>query len=38
MVKKLLEFRIVKDTLLYVIGIPKQYANTELLKSHEFFG
>lgn len=37
-IKKFLEFRIVKDQLLYVIGVPKQFANIELLKSQEFCG
>jgi hypothetical protein len=30
-IKKLLEFRIIKETLLYIIGIPKAFANVELL-------
>jgi hypothetical protein len=37
-IKKLLEFRIVKEQLLYVIGLPKSYADAELLKSYHFYG
>jgi hypothetical protein len=37
-VKKLLEYRIVKDSLLYVIGVPKAYADVDLLRSKNFYG
>jgi len=37
-VKKLLEYRIVKDCLLYVIGVPKAYADVDLLRSKNFYG
>ena len=37
-VKKLLEYRIVKDSLLYVIGVPKAYADVDLLRSKNHYG
>ena len=37
LIKKLVTYRIVKDRLLYVIGIPKYFADVELLSSEDFF-
>ena len=37
-VKKLMSFRIVKEKLLYVIGIPRRYASDEILRSKSFCG
>jgi hypothetical protein len=37
-IKKLLTYRIVKEKLLYVIGIPKTFADESLLASENFFG
>ena len=31
-------FRIVRDKLLYVIGIPRKYASEDILRSKDFFG
>ena len=31
-------FRIVREKLLYVIGIPRKYASEEILRSKDFFG
>ena len=38
LIKKLLTYRIVKEKLLYVIGIPKTFADELLLASEDFFG
>jgi hypothetical protein len=38
LIKRLLTFRIVKQKLLYVIGIPKKFADEFVLASDEFFG
>lgn len=37
-IKELMTYRIVKDKLLYVIGIPKSFAEESLLKSDKFYG
>jgi hypothetical protein len=37
-IKKLLTYRIIKEKLLYVIGIPKTFANENLLASEPYFG
>lgn len=37
-IKKLLTYRIVKEKLLYVIGIPKTFADESLLASESYFG
>jgi hypothetical protein len=37
-VKKLMTFRIVKDKLLYMIGIPRKYAADNILRSRAFCG
>ena len=37
-VKKLMSFRIVRERLLYVIGIPRKYASDEILRSKHFCG
>ncbi len=37
-IKKLLTYRIIKEKLLYVIGIPKTCADESLLASENFFG
>lgn len=37
-VKKLLEYRIIKEQLLYIIGLPKTVADNELLASDGFCG
>jgi len=37
-IKRLLSFRIIKDRLLYIIGIPKRIADKELLMRNEFCG
>jgi len=37
-VKKLMTFRIVRDKLLYVIGIPRRYASDDILRSKTFCG
>jgi len=33
-----MSFRIVKEKLLYVIGIPRRYASDETMRSKAFFG
>lgn len=33
-----MSFRIVREKLLYVIGIPRRYANDEMMRSKAFFG
>lgn len=33
-----MSYRIVKEKLLYVIGIPRRYANDEVMRSKAFFG
>ena len=33
-----MKFRIVRDKLLYVIGIPRRYASDEILRSNAFCG
>jgi len=38
LIKKLLSYRIVKEKLLYVIGIPKTFSNEGLLSSEDYFG
>ena len=37
-VRKLMTFRIIKEKLLYIIGIPRRFANPDLLRSHAFCG
>jgi hypothetical protein len=37
-IKHLLSFRVVVDSLLYVIGVPKKFADIDLLKSEKFCG
>lgn len=37
-IKQLLTYRIIKEKLLYVIGMPKAFADEELLSSQNFFG
>ena len=37
-VKKLLEYRIIKEHLLYIIGLPKTVASVELLATSKFCG
>ena len=36
--KRLMSFRIVKEKLLYVIGIPRRYATDDILRSQAFCG
>ena len=33
-----MSYRIVREKLLYVIGIPRKYASDEILRSKQFFG
>jgi len=37
-VKRLISFRIVKEKLLYLIGIPRRFASEDVLRSSAFFG
>ena len=37
-VRKLMSFRIVKDKLLYIIGVPRKYAEEKILRSNMFCG
>jgi hypothetical protein len=37
-IKRLLTFRIIKEKLLYVIGIPKRFADERLLSKQEYCG
>ena len=37
-IKKLMSFRIIVDNLLYIIGVPKRFANERLIASKEFCG
>jgi len=37
-IKRLMTFRIVKEKLLYIIGIPRRFADVDILKSQAFCG
>lgn len=37
-IKKLMTFRIVKEKLLYLIGIPRKFANQEVIRSDPYCG
>ena len=37
-IKKLMTFRIVKEKLLYIIGVPRKYAEEKILRSNKFCG